>query len=657
MENLLLQFNQLSTQEKPENLEEIVKQILEEARSNSDSLSFFVDNGILVGIENIIKNHSQELILMILDLLGELGKDEENRSKISASPVFDLLFSLLEKDDQEVWRLSLRVFGNLCFDHDENRKKILEKNQLEKFLDIFKKAPETNIGLLRNCVGFILNFSNENEQIQAEIGKKGGIGLITALLKLKEEKELLFFVLRTLSVLVDNEDNIPFIAEGNTATDLLNLITTKKKDIQQMALEIFTHICVNDQTRRVVVEQNLIVPLLEFSQQKLSEEIQIMAYRSLSYLSLEDKGIEIMLANSALDIVKGLIFSENETLLLYGAMWMGNLARSEETIFKLMEKDILKKLMELIKHENIRIQHLAGGVIRNLAYCEKNRISFKNYPEIFPLLANLLESERPEIQNYGVTTLNFLTTIQENCALIIQKDCIDSLMKLAKTEKVPRNYYLAARAISNLVLSTESEEILCNFIEKDISYVISLLTKSKFGEVQLDGIKIFEHLGKQKKTREFLFEKPFDTKGFITLLNYNDLEMISKLCSVMKTFLDLENAKKFLVQTIDKLRELTEKNSENVEFVGLLNELIDILKDYEQYKIVEEKKEEKDDEQENDHDIKIPNENLNENQNENENENLKEKENENLKENENENENSNQNENENSNQNENLKEN
>lgn len=92
---------------------------------------------------------------------------EENRTPIGESGLIELMAKPLKNDKQseqekeELIQWCARAFANLSFDHEENRKVILNQEVLPILIDSLSSKNDT---VLRNCAGCIANLSSQTRK-------------------------------------------------------------------------------------------------------------------------------------------------------------------------------------------------------------------------------------------------------------------------------------------------------------------------------------------------------------------------------------------------------------------------------------------------------------------------------------------------------------
>ncbi|KAJ5077886.1 rap1 gtpase-gdp dissociation stimulator 1 [Anaeramoeba ignava] len=532
----IISIKKLFTEKNITQLISLLNQILSQQKSNSNTLSLYVENGLLTEMTELFQLNSQKITYLVLEILGELTFYEGNRSKISNNQIFEHVISLFDKNDTEIWRLIIRLFANLCVDSDENQEKIHQKKIIDKVLKVFQNTSTTETNLLRSCVVFILNMSFGNAEIQLEFGKKQAIVYLVSLLKIKNQKELLILSLRALSVLMELKENHKYLANINYILSFLEFMENLDGEIQELSFEIFYRISSEEKCRLEIINNQLILRILSLEKLNLSPENLNFYYRFLAYLSLEEKATQIMIEQNCHLIASKLMESQDIEIVISSVMWLGNLIRTEQ-----------------------------------------NRIHFQDFPNMIKSMIELSSDQRIQSQYLSVSALSWLSLNPRIAKMISEMNGFTSLMKVIKGKYPKRVRYCASRIITNIVLNTESQEKLCNFIKNQLSYAISYLMKSEYNTLKFEGISILRHLTTQETTKNCLFSNHFKLEGIKSLLHSQNNDILDALSETLISCLDNNQAKKVLFKIIDDLKDASLSISINTSVETRLQECFKIL--------------------------------------------------------------------------------
>ncbi|KAJ5073714.1 rap1 gtpase-gdp dissociation stimulator 1 [Anaeramoeba ignava] len=578
-QNLIQKFIQsISKKEKPSIIREILQQILQEITSTEEKRTEFFNNELIKNLITTLTMKPNNIPILSLDILGEFAKDDEIRQIIISDELLNTLFPLLSKKNLDFQRLTLRLLANLCFDNFKNSELIFQKGGLEKPLQILSSLSiKDNSEFIRICIGFFLNISNENEDIQTEIGKKKGLQYITPFINSIDNQQLLLVTLRTINNLIEVEENRKILSDLDSVIPLFKLLTNSTGEIQEISYEILSIITIEEKCRTLIIKEKLVLPLIQLINLENFDENQKNLFRILTYLALNDDAMEIMLNNNVIDLVTKLIYSEDSEISLSAAMWMANLARTDSVCMKLMERTVLIPLEKFLRNKDFRIQHLAAGTIRNLTLPEQTRNLFVHFPEIMKLLIKLLDTDRAEVQNYCVSALHFLSSVPEISKFIVENEGFQPLMKLSKNESLKRSMFSSVRVLYNLVLNTEDPELLCDFIQKEIFSSIILLISSEHKILQMEGLKMLLHLTEKEKPKNCLIKVGFDLKPFLHLLDSLDNEIIECFLKSIKNLLKSSQIESLLNFLFGKIQELSTNLSLSFQVQQLAQECLKIF--------------------------------------------------------------------------------
>lgn len=409
-------------------------------------------------IDNVEKENFENYwneAIKCFELIAELAKTESTRTPIGESGIMMAIAKAHEKfnkisfENQANFKLSstfiqiLRAYANLCFDHEKNRDLIYETHTIDKIVSFLQYTQD--LRLVKIACGALCNISMDNEPIQNEICVNGGVGFLRSLIMMSKDskdenlKDIAYSSFRVVLNLVETECGLQnFVSSG-----ILQLMITLMKQymsdmsekinvssnlqIIEIIINILDTVVENDNVQRVILEEDLLEPLLlfvEFNPAKdvFDEEedetnfhtLKKSACKSIISVTMNDVCMSVLLNESKkysrfinwmTDDIDD-ISSEREEIRSTGAYCIGNLARSDESCIKLVQDyKIMGPILEVLKakikyfengdqpsRDTMKVLHAITGTLKNLCLAVDNRACIGEtglIEMISPLLINI----------------------------------------------------------------------------------------------------------------------------------------------------------------------------------------------------------------------------------------------------------------------------
>ncbi|TPX57100.1 hypothetical protein PhCBS80983_g04062 [Powellomyces hirtus] len=382
----------------------------------------------------------------VAHLFAEAAKSEDAREPIAEAGAIPLLLDLLgkaapsfgsanndaspEKRAQAIQ--ALRALANLCYDHDDNRERVLETPQGIPHLVV--GLGSSNIEVVITTCGALTNISMDNEPVQTAILDLRVLPVLMDIIKKTIEIPLdhgatisaATPAIRVISNLSECERGVHELLATNSLAVLLQLLRYKHDVILRASVSadrfagavevldalttVLEAIGENDAIQRAIVSNNLLEHLLDFVDHRpqakpldvdeddlltylevrkaVSRTATLVTMNDANMLDITQKGATIeRFKQWTLNGTGGTDVVEEDEIRMSGALAIGNLARSDSTCIALVQKhgvapallDLLQLEIQRAKEPNvegkgiIKVVHAVIGALKNLSLAAANR--------------------------------------------------------------------------------------------------------------------------------------------------------------------------------------------------------------------------------------------------------------------------------------------
>ncbi|EHH26050.1 hypothetical protein EGK_15932 [Macaca mulatta] len=322
----------------------------------------------------------------VANIIAEVAKNEFMRIPCVDAGLISPLVQLLNSKDQEVLLQTGRALGNICYDSHEGRSAVDQAGGAQIVIDHLRSlcslTDPANEKLLTVFCGMLMNYSNENDSLQAQLINMGVIPTLVKLLGIHcQNAALTEMCLVAFGNLAELESSKEQFASTNIAEELVKLFKKQiEHDKREMIFEVLAPLAENDAIKLQLVEAGLVECLLEIVQQKVDsdKEDDITELKTGSdlmvLLLLGDESMQKLFEGgkgSVFQRVLSWIPSNNHQLQLAGALAIANFARNDGNCIHMVDNGIVEKLMDLLDRHvedgNVTVQHAALSALRNLA--------------------------------------------------------------------------------------------------------------------------------------------------------------------------------------------------------------------------------------------------------------------------------------------------
>uniref|UniRef100_A0A9L0RM68 Rap1 GTPase-GDP dissociation stimulator 1 n=1 Tax=Equus caballus TaxID=9796 RepID=A0A9L0RM68_HORSE len=355
------------------------------AQNNMETSEKIQGSGILQLFASLLIPQSA-CTAKVANIIAEVAKNEFMRIPCVDAGLISPLVQLLNSKDQEVLLQTGRALGNICYDSHEGRSAVDQAGGAQIVIDHLRSlcsiTDPANEKLLTVFCGMLMNYSNENDSLQAQLINMGVIPTLVKLLGIHcQNAALTEMCLVAFGNLAELESSKEQFASTNIAEELVKLFKKQiEHDKREMIFEVLAPLAENDAIKLQLVEAGLVECLLEIVQQKVDsdKEDDIAELKTASdlmvLLLLGDESMQKLFEGGKGNVfqrVLSWIPSNNHQLQLAGALAIANFARNDGNCIHMVDNGIVEKLMDLlgrhVEEGNVTVQHAALSALRNLA--------------------------------------------------------------------------------------------------------------------------------------------------------------------------------------------------------------------------------------------------------------------------------------------------
>ncbi|CAG8541212.1 1682_t:CDS:10 [Paraglomus occultum] len=372
-------------------------------------------------------------------LCAELAKNVKARDPIGSSGAIELLVTFLMLNTTTEFSLvdhhCLRAIANLCIDHEQNRKRMLDAGGVKAASQILTKYED--LMLLRTACGTLLNAGLEYDPVNIEISKVGGVLPLVRLLspdnflRKADDTDLaitaVHFATRVVLNVAGTEEGRKELANIEAISALVQLLsytssptaTEDDADILDNVAEILEIMALeNDETQQIIVQNGLFTPLLDYLEfaeppktaderlDKLYGEWKAAILKVIVSATMNDRNMDILFNDTA---ILQRFFSwltrgpDRDDLQACAALSLGNLARSDEHCIRLVQKNrVIEPLIDALRNsENIKVQHAIVSLLKNLSLPATNK-SIIGSLGVIELVSQILAKQTIQPVQFGV---------------------------------------------------------------------------------------------------------------------------------------------------------------------------------------------------------------------------------------------------------------
>ncbi|KAK9303276.1 hypothetical protein QLX08_005037 [Tetragonisca angustula] len=482
----------VKSEKKIEDINQVLDSIVNVSKTSiEEGTEFTIDDVFLT----LLCHESKEIIAKTAKAIAEIAKSERGREKCTSTDLVNALIDLLKEDRIDVLTQTSRALGNICYENENGKRFVEDKNGLISILAVLEKSitlkDVEGAPFLRNvAAGLLLNFL---DRPSLHIEAQEVVPIICSILEIDGSTggEAAMHSLLILGIL--NDANIIFLDERLTQI-LVNILSTyTSSELSETCLELL-HGQAEDENAKLLLAKagvcELLLKLLEKHSPYCTDEetrsvlkiacnliiLILIGDDSMNYLYDQSNGIAYKKLVEWLE-------SEDKDLQITAVLAMGNFARTDTHCKLMVAQGVHRNLLKLLQKNNtdvadIRSQHALLSALRNLVIPADNKpVILKD--GLIDVLYSMLNVSSYSVVFKLLGTLRIVIDGQNEAAVELGKR--DGLMKKVvnwcEVEEHPGVQGEANRLIAWLINNSRNKEIAFLAMEHGaVKCLIKMLT-------------------------------------------------------------------------------------------------------------------------------------------------------------------------------------
>ncbi|KAG7461900.1 hypothetical protein MATL_G00196090 [Megalops atlanticus] len=466
------------------------------AHNNAAASEKIQEMGVLPLLPNLLAPQSS-CTPKVANVIAEVAKNEFMRSPCVEAGLIPPLVQLLNCKDQEVLLQTGRALGNICYDSHEGRRAVDEAGGAQIVAEHLKSLSQNtepaNGKLLTVFCGMLMNYSNDNDSLQAQLINMGVIPTLVKLLGIHSQNAALTeMCLIAFGNLAELESSKEQFAATNIAEELVKLFRKQvEREKKEMIFEVLAPLAENDVIKLQLVEAGLVECLLDVVAQTVDgereEDISELKTASdlMVLLLLGDESMQKLFEGgkgSVFQRVLSWVPSHNHQLQLAGALAIANFARNDGNCIHMVDTGIVQKLLELLERHvdegNVTVQHAALSALRNLAIPVVNKSKMLS-AGVADVVLKFLKSEMPPVQFKLLGTLRMLIDTQADAAeqLGTNPKLVERLVEWCEAKDHAGVMGESNRLLSALIRHSKSKDVVRTVIQgSGVKHLVTMAT-------------------------------------------------------------------------------------------------------------------------------------------------------------------------------------
>ncbi|CAL7941954.1 unnamed protein product [Xylocopa violacea] len=462
--------------------------------SIGEATEFTMDDVFLT----LLRHESKEIIAKTAKAIAEIAKSERGREKCTTIDLVNALIDLLKEDRIDVLTQTSRALGNICYENENGKKFVEDKNGLMSIVAVLEKSTllkdVEGAPFLRNvAAGLLLNFLIDRPSLHTEALQEEIVPIICSILEVDGTTggEAAMHSLLILGIL--NDANIIFLDERLTKI-LINILTTDtSSELSEMCLELLHGQAEDENAKSLLAKAGvceLLLKLLEkHSPYCTDEETRSVLKIACNLIVLVLTGDDSM--NSLYDDSNGIVYkklvewleSEDRDLQITAVLAMGNFARTDAHCKLMVTQGVHRNLLKLLRKNNtdagdIRFQHALLSALRNLVIPVDNK-SLILKDGLIDILYSMLDIPSYPVVFKLLGTLRIVIDGQSEAATELGKreGLIKKAVEWCEVEEHPGVQGEANRLIAWLINNSRNKEVALTVTEHGaVKHLVKMLT-------------------------------------------------------------------------------------------------------------------------------------------------------------------------------------
>nr|XP_033813287.1 rap1 GTPase-GDP dissociation stimulator 1 isoform X1 [Geotrypetes seraphini] len=466
------------------------------AQNNMETSEKIQESGILQTFASLLTAQFS-CMAKVAHIIAEVAKNEFMRNPCVDAGLIQPLVQLLNCRDQEVLLQTGRALGNICYDSHEGRNAVDHAGGAQIVVDHLRSlctvTDPANQKLMTVFCGMLMNYSNQNDSLQAQLVNMGVIPTLVKLLGIhNQNSSLTEMCLVAFGNLAELESSKEQFASTNIAEELVKLFKKQTEhEKREMIFEVLAPLAENDIIKFQLVEAGLVEYLLEIVHHTVNsdKEDEVAELKTASdllvLLLLGDESMQKLFdggKGSVFQRVLSWLPSNNHQLQLAGALAIANFARNDGNCIHMVDNGIVQKLMDLLDRHvddgNVTVQHAALSALRNLAIPVVNKAKMLSVGVAEEVL-KFLQSEMPPVQFKLLGTLRMLIDAQAEAAEQLGKNVklVERLVEWCDARDHAGVMGESNRLLSALIRHSKSKDVIRTIVHSGgVKYFVTMAT-------------------------------------------------------------------------------------------------------------------------------------------------------------------------------------
>ncbi|KAI8361761.1 armadillo-type protein [Blakeslea trispora] len=412
---------------------------------------------------------------------------------------------------------ALRVLGNLCFDHESNRRHVKEANIVTT---VASYLISDRVDLIRTVCGFYLNSSMEYAPIQIEIAESGAAKSLVGLIKPDVEDDgTITMAIKVIDNLVSEEIARKHISDPSTVRTYMTMIkhlyssgeyVDELNNLENLADTLLQLIMDDDNLENEIIDMGALDTLLDFlenakldvdekeDEDKLEDIRKTISKITICATSTDSKMDTLYNNQQLLSKFLTMAKSESEAVHQCAVYILGNLARTDQHCIELVEKyNLSKLLLDLFKKtENATFQYAILGCLKHLCLPASNKAVIED-DDCISIVSPMLNESKDMLKRNQFLTIGIIKLLCagnfENCKRVVEGDSLSLVTLFIKRVDDVAAKSEATRILTNLVktvwVQKDNAALKAKMMDAHIvDPVMELVRTSTFPILKNDGV-------------------------------------------------------------------------------------------------------------------------------------------------------------------------
>lgn len=397
-------------------------------------------------------------------LVAEFAKNADNRTVLGEGGLIEACCALIVRAGlHSVLIQAARAIGNMCFDHSENRRRVMQCNGAEALASVVTRTAtctdEGTAAFAMAGAGAVLNAATDSPELAASLVAEGVIENLLWLLTHAPTKQQAHISVSAISRFLEVDAALKRIAKAGGVSTLLNLVPDASADESDEIFDIVRAVVGVDDLLPELEHDGSIWTLLSMRENPdLPRKAATTAGLLLSAALSDDVCLGRVLERDGERLLNMFLSwikqsGDDTDLAVTGALCIGNVARSDANCARLVANgEIIPALLSLMCPDITSTQHASLGSLKNLANFPLAKTAILAGLHTAAML-QALHSGHAHVQYLAASLLRSVLIGQESQlvdSVLLLPEILDRLVHLRGSEE-PRVQAESARVLVNAV--------------------------------------------------------------------------------------------------------------------------------------------------------------------------------------------------------------